>query len=289
MTTSNSPRLILVTGAAGNIGKYFAQHANKQKYKLRLMVRSLNVAAKVEPLKPHGEVIEAQMDKIETLEKACEGVDTIFHLAGQPDASAVWSSLLKDNIEGTYNLFLAAKKSGVKRVIFASSIHAISGYPKDTQVKTTDPVNPGDLYGVTKCFGEALGRYMGEQEGLSTIAIRIGAYQPYSSLKDSSKTGLLMNAWFSEPDCVQLVERCIDASPNLKFAIVHGLSSNIFNRMDINSTRQLLGYDPKDNFFEEADGFQQLNITKTLLAHNVHDPEQKSGLREKSPARKVEE
>ena len=102
--------------------------------------------------------------------------------------------------------------------------------------------------GVTKCFGEALGRYMGEQEGLPTIAIRIGAYQPYTSLKDESKTGLMMNAWLSEPDAVQLFERCIEASPNLKFAIVHGLSSNIFSRMDINSTRQLLGYDRKITF-----------------------------------------
>ncbi len=110
---------------------------------------------------------------------------------------------------------------------------------------------------------------MGEQEGLPTIAIRIGAYQPYSSLKNESITGLIMNAWFSEPDAVQLFERCIDAPLNLKFAIVHGLSHNIFNRMDINSTRQLLGYDPEDNFFEEHKDYKPLNITKTLLAHNV--------------------
>jgi uronate dehydrogenase len=110
---------------------------------------------------------------------------------------------------------------------------------------------------------------MGEQEGLPTIAIRIGAYQPYTSLQDPSKTGLLLNAWLSEPDAVQLFERCIEAPLNLKFAIVHGLSANIFNRMDINSTRQLLGYDPQDNFFEAQEDYKPLNITKTLLAHNV--------------------
>ncbi len=171
-------------------------------------------------------------------------------------------------------------------MIYASSIHAISGYPKDTQVKTTDPVNPGDLYGikcfnnwilycfisllgVTKCFGEALGRYMGEQEGLSTIAIRIGSFLPYSSLNDESKTGSLLDAWLSQPDAVQLFERCIDASPNLKFAIVHGLSSNTFNRMDINSTRALLGYDPQDNFYEAHENYKPLNIKKRLRAHNL--------------------
>jgi uronate dehydrogenase len=110
---------------------------------------------------------------------------------------------------------------------------------------------------------------MGEQEGLPTIAIRIGAYQPYESLNNEKITGLLMNAWLSEPDAVQLFERCIEAPLNLKFAIVHGLSANIFNRMDINSTRQLLGYDPKDNFFESHEDYKPLNITKTLLAHNV--------------------
>ncbi len=123
--------------------------------------------------------------------------------------------------------------------------------------------------GVTKCFGEALARYMGEQEDLPSIAIRIGAYQPYTSLKDESMTGLLINAWLSEPDAVQLFERCIEAPLSLKFAVVHGLSRNTFNRMDINSTRQLLGYDPQDNFFESHESYEPLNISQTLLAHNV--------------------
>ena len=164
-------------------------------------------------------------------------------------------------------------------MVYASSIHAISGYPIDKQVKTTDPVNPGDLYGthiyfiiiiimiwlgVSKCFGEALGCYMGEQEGISTIAIRIGSYQPYSMLKDKLKNVTYINSWLSEPDAVQLFERCIDAPLTIKFAIVHGLSRNTFNRMDINSTRQLLNYHPKDNFVEAQENFKVLNITNSL-------------------------
>jgi len=116
MPTTDSPRLILVTGAAGRIGSYFAKNANKQKYKLRLMVcksnfkiyiwfcfvqvRSSNPPEEVEPLKSHGEVIEAELGEVDSLLKACEGVDTILHMAGQPDPSARWDSLLKDNIEG---------------------------------------------------------------------------------------------------------------------------------------------------------------------------------------------
>ncbi|CAF1344534.1 unnamed protein product [Rotaria sp. Silwood1] len=260
-TTTNTRLFILVTGAAGRIGSYFTKNANKQKYKLRLMVHPSNPPEEVESLKSHGEVIEAELEKVESLLKACEGVHTVFHLAGQP----------------------TAKKSGVKRVIYASSIHAISGYPIDTQVRTIDLVNPGDLYGVSKCFGEALGRYMGEQEGLSTIAIRIGSYQPYSIIKDESRSAAFMNSWLSQPDAVHLFERCIDAPLTLKFAIVHGLSRNTFNRMDINSTCELLGYDPQDNFFQAQECFKPLNITNRFPTFSLHDSQQKSGLRDKSP------
>ncbi len=125
------------------------------------------------------------------------------------------------------------------------------------------------LLGVTKCFGEALGRYMGEQEGLSTIAIRIGAFQPVSILKDQSRCAPFMTIWFSHHDAIQLFERCIDAPLHLKFAIVHGASRNTFSRMDIKSTCQLLGYDPQNNYFEEHDNFKPLNITKELRLYSL--------------------
>ncbi len=115
-TTTNTSRFILVTGAAGRLGSYFTKNANKQKYELRLMVciayfyvciwvyfvqvHPSNPPEQVELLKSYGEVIEAELEKVETLLKACEGVDTVLHLAGQPNPDARWDSLLKDNIEG---------------------------------------------------------------------------------------------------------------------------------------------------------------------------------------------
>jgi len=110
---------------------------------------------------------------------------------------------------------------------------------------------------------------MGEQEGLSTIAIRLGAFQSYSVLNDQPKFSMLINSWLSQPDAMQLFEKCIDAPFHLKFAIVHGVSRNTLNRMDIHSTCQLLGYHPKDNFFEAQQDFKSLNITSRLCAHNL--------------------
>jgi uronate dehydrogenase len=80
---------------------------------------------------------------------------------------------------------------------------------------------------------------------------------------------MLINSWFSQSDAMQLFERCIDASFHLKFAIVHGLSRNIFNRMDINSTRQLLNYDPQDDFFQAQESFKSLNITDGLRTFSL--------------------
>src|SRR5207237_718422 len=114
---------------------------------------------------------------------ACAGIDTVLHLAASASPSSTWDVVLNANIVGTYHAFVAAKVARCRRVIYASSIHAVSGYPADVQVHTTDPVNPGDLYGVSKCFGEAMARYMAEQEGLSAIALRIGGFQPASFAK----------------------------------------------------------------------------------------------------------
>jgi UDP-glucose 4-epimerase len=270
-------RLVLVTGAAGKIGLNFARQPRGGKYTLRLMVRPDDEEGAAE-LADLGEVVKADLGDLERLKEITEGVDTVIHLAGDPDPSATWESLLDANIIGTYNIFAAAKSSGCKRVIYASSIHAVSGYPADVQVKPTEPVNPGDLYGVSKCFGEALCRYMAEQEGLSAIAIRIGAFQPVEAARDKDALGM-MDAFLSERDMNQLLLRCIEAE-NVRFAIVHGLSDNRFKRLDISSARELLGYAPQDDFTQENPMLRFLNLADKVHAHDLGDGTQESGLRE---------
>jgi UDP-glucose 4-epimerase len=272
---NSTRRTVLVTGAAGKIGMYFAEHG-RQRYDLRLMVRPGDEdAAK---LCQYGEVVEAELDDLERLKQLCAGVDTVVHMAGDPSPSATWSSLLDANIVGTYHMMVAAKSAGCRRLIYASSIHAVSGYPADVQVKTSDPVNPGDLYGVSKCFGEALGRYMAEQEGLSVIALRIGAFQPHESAQDEGGIGM-MDAWVSQRDLQQLIERCID-DEHIRFAIFNGLSDNRFKRLDISDARMLVGYTPQDDLTDENPQLKQLELGEQVSSHNVQDEGQKSGVRE---------
>ncbi len=274
-TNQKVRRRVLVTGAAGRIGSYFAEHAHQQ-YELRLMVQEMD--AKAQALHPFGEVVTGDLGDLDRLKELCQNIDTVLHLAADPDPSATWSSLLPTNIIGTYNTFVAAKAAGCRRVLYASSIHAVSGYPADVQVKTSEPVNPGDLYGVTKCFGEALGRYMAEQEGLSVIALRIGAWQPLEVAREEHAVRLL-DAFVSQRDLQQLIERCIEVE-NVTFAILHGLSNNRFKRLDISDARTLVGYDPQDDLTVEHPQFKDLHLNDTVHAHHLKDGEQQSGMRE---------
>ncbi len=252
-----------MTGAAGNIGSYFAAHA-PERLSLRLMVRPGQAA--------EGEVFEADLADLPRLKEACEGIDTVLHLAAEGAPSAPWETLLPTNIVGTYNVFAAAKAAGCRRVVYASSIHAVSGHPVDAQVGPDDPVAPGDLYGVTKCFGEALARYMADFEGVSAIAVRIGAFQPPEWQREGVGN---MDAWVSPRDLQQLLVRCID-DESLRFAIVNGLSGNRFNRLDISSARELLGYAPEDDVARENGALP--DFYRRVARHNLGDGS-RSGLR----------
>jgi dTDP-4-dehydrorhamnose reductase len=266
-------RKVLVTGAAGNIGSYFAEHSH-DRYDLRLMVRPKDDAGKIEKF---GEVVTAELSDLDRLKELFRGVDTVLHLAANASPSAEWQSVRDDNITGAYHTFVAAKAAGCRRVIYASSIHAVSGYPPDVQVKTSEPVNPGDLYGVSKCFGEALARYMAEKEGVSAICLRIGAFQPEENARKESGVKML-DAWVSQRDLNQLIQKCIDVE-NIKFAILHGLSDNRFKRLDISDARELVGYQPQDDLTEVNVKLKDLNLSEAVSAHNVMDEGQKSGIR----------
>ena len=269
-------RKVLITGAAGRIGSSFAERGHAD-YDFRLMVQTTQDPAKVESLKRFGDVVAAELSDQAKLQELCTGIDTVVHLAADPNPNGTWDSLLPNNIVGTYNLMWAAKSAGCRRVIYASSIHAVGGYGRGVQVKAGDPVNPGDLYGVTKCFGEALGRYMAEQEGLSVIAIRIGGFQPPEQIARPDAVNLV-DSWISPRDLHQLLDKCI-AADHLRWAVFNGLSGNAINRLDLSDARQLLGYVPQDDAADVVPPLAGLCLQSRLMHHNMQDPWAKSGLR----------
>lgn len=236
-------RKVLITGAAGRIGTAFRKQYDGE-YAFRLVDRR-----EVEDAGEH-EQWAADLVDLDEARRACAGVDTVIHLAADPSPRATfYDTLLPLNIQMTYNLFHAAQEAGCRRLIFASSIHAVNAYPLDYQIHPEDPTLPGDLYGVTKVFGEALSAYYASREGLSCIAIRIGAFGMPERVAECSDSRMLA-LWISHRDLSQLIHRSIQAPDDVRYLIVQGVSDNQFKRMDIGNARRILGYEPQDNAFE---------------------------------------
>ena len=270
-------RKLLITGAAGRIGSSFARHAH-QRYDLRLMTQPADSPERINTIKPFGEIVTGDIRDLARMKELSQNIHTVLHLAADPNASSTWDVNLNTNIIGTYNTFAAARHAGCARVVFASSIHAVSGYGKSVQVKEHDPVNPGDLYGVSKCFGESLARYMAEQEKLPSICIRIGAWLPADQMTEDFAAAHL-DTFISARDLNQLIEKSIEAD-HLSFAILHGTSAGMFRRLDITQTMQQVGYHPQDDASQFIPPLKALDLASRLLAHNLVDGRQESGLRD---------
>lgn len=241
-------RRVLLTGAAGGIGRAFF-HSACDRYWFRLTDRAA-IAAEAGDTEDH-EALQLNLVELDACERACEQIDTVVHLAADANPAApFYESLLDNNIKATYNLFRAAKGQGCRRVIFASSAWVVGGYAPDVQLAADAPLRPVNLYGVSKCFGEAVAAYFAQAEGLSSIVVRIGAYDDGSAdnwLRRAPNVRELAT-YVSAADLHQLLVRCIE-TPDINFAIVHGLSENRFKRLDLTSTRALVGYAPQDDAF----------------------------------------
>lgn len=245
-------RSVLVTGAAGSIGTTFLRAAADD-YALTL-VDLPGTLVKEHALR--GRVIEADVSDLESLGGLFQGIDTVVHLAGERSPSTPWKDLLPANIVGTYNVVVAAAASGVERIVYASSVHAVTGYPLGTQVREGDPVRPDDLYGVTKCFGEALGAFAVTSGAVpSFVALRIGAFQPASRLADPD-AGWMLRDYCSPEDLVALVRTIVD-SDHRGFDIFNAASANTFGRLDMTKARRELGFVPRSDAFELAPAFAQ--------------------------------
>lgn len=227
---------ILITGAAGDVATILRAHWGAT-YKLRLAdVRP------VENLAEHEEYIKMDITSLDEFQAACDGIHTVIHLAADRSPRAdFYKTLLNLNIIGGYNAFQAAHLAGSTRVVFASSVNAVLGYNGETAVEWDAPIFPTNVYGATKCWAEALARVYSETHGLSCICVRLG-----SPRWDDNETYDPNEAHhrISPRDVAQFFQKCIEA--DTPFAIVHGVSEHKKSWMNLDSTKEVLGYTPQD-------------------------------------------
>lgn len=228
-----TPHRLLLTGAAGQVGSALREGLRGHFPILRLTDnRDLGEAREGE------EIVSADLTKFDEVRAAMEGVDAVIHLGGIPDEHT-YERIRDVNMDGTYHVLEAAREAGVRRVAFASSIHAVGFYPRSEKVGPDMPVRPDTYYGVSKVFGEALGRMYWERYGIEFVAVRICSFQP------RPKDARHLSTWLSPRDAAQLFERAVTA-PDVGFLIVAGISGNA-RRWMTEEGWDRLGYVPQDD------------------------------------------
>ena len=257
---SKSKKLnLLVTGLNGVVGRAL-RPALEDKYNISALSRS-----GVDGL-PDERVFKADISDIDSLRPAFDGIDVVLNLAADGGMSssegmnAGWDSMLKNNIVGAYNVLETARQAGVRRVILASSGATSNGYESKEPYKSLVSVEdvpipdswpmvdefsepkPVSLYGVTKLFGEDLGRYYALTTPLSVINLRISSCGPV----DEAGPGRGQANWSSYRDLQQLTIKCIEAPQDLKFDIFWATSDNRKLFRDNSHAKEVLGYAPKD-------------------------------------------
>lgn len=242
---------VLITGMSGLIGGLLKDHLDEAGgYRLSALNRR-----PIEGVEVH----QADIAELEAIRPAFQDIDVVVHLAASLDSND-WESQLSANLIGVYNVYEAARRAGVDRVIFASSGNAIRGFdlvepyraisegryedvPEEIPFVTGEQVRPQSIYGAAKVWGEALGRVFSDDYGLSIICVRIGLVTP-----ENRPVGpRAMSVYLSHRDIAEMLRRCIEAPADLKYGIYFATSNNRWGYRDLGPSRDVLGFVPQDS------------------------------------------
>jgi len=246
---------VLITGAAGDIGG-----------RLRVLLKGAYPQLRLSDVRAPADLaadetfLKADLADIAAVEAAVAGVDGIVHLGGS-SAEGPWETILAANIVGCYNLFEAARRGRVKRIVFASSNHAVGFYPRQRRIGTDAPVRPDSRYGVSKAFGEALAALYAFKHGLRVTCIRIG------NVADTPVGRRRLSIWIRPADLAQLIRIGLE-HPDIRYEIFYGASDNERGWWD-NEAAFRYGYRPQGRSEEHRDA--ALAAQAKLAADRVGD------------------
>lgn len=252
MTIKAHERLLL-TGAAGGLGKALRERLAANCHVLRLSDRvAFGPAGQAE------EIMLADLADAAAVDRMVEGVNAIVHLGGV-SVEGPFLPIMQANILGVFNLYEAARKHGVKRVVFASSNHVTGYYRQGETITASHPPRPDGYYGVSKAFGEDLSRFYFDRYGIETACVRIGSSFP------EPRDRRMLATWLSYDDLHRLITACL-TTPVLSHSIIFGMSDNAVTWWD-NSEARHIGYRPQDS----SDVFREAVYARTA-APDLGDP-----------------
>ena len=257
---------IVLTGAAGRLGSYLREPLSK----LADTLVSTDLTENVGTLYDGETYVKADLTSLDAMIDVLQGADMVVHFGAYGD-EAPFDTILGPNIIGAYNVWEAAYRNGVRRVVYASSIHAVGMHPKNEFIGTDAPHRPDTFYGLAKCFSEDLASLYWDKRGIESVCMRILSAANVGNPR-------AVGSWLSYDDLIQLVTRAID-TPVTGFTVVYGVSNNDRAPVD-NAKASFLGYRPKDNAEQVA--------AEVFAAGGVLDPQDPGNMCHGGPFASVE-
>jgi nucleoside-diphosphate-sugar epimerase len=258
---------VMITGVYGLIAGaiYNRLVSNPAEYDVYGLARRRQDSDRVAPDRvidvPEEKFTLSDMQDLDQMAKAFEGMNVVLHMAADPSGSNGWESILKSNIIGGYHAFEACRLANVKRIVYASSIQASSGYkayvepyrsigkedaedlPDPLPIVTKDmPTRPTNIYASSKVWGESVARFYSDVHGLSCLCIRIG----WVLGTDKPTRASANDIWCSQRDIVEISECCVNAPEDIRYDVYYGMSDNADRWVDIESAREMIGYVARD-------------------------------------------
>jgi uronate dehydrogenase len=223
---------ILITGAAGGLGQLLRRDLKGWAQVMRVSdIADLGDAAADE------EVVQCDLADLDAVMALVDGVDGIVHLGGK-SIEGTFDNIIEANIRGTYNIFEASRRHGGKRIMFASSNHAIGFHLREHGLDANSPQRPDSIYGLSKCFGEDLARYYHDKFAIESVSVRIGSCFP------EPRDRRMLATWLSPADFVRLI-KCIFEATRVGATMIYGASNNREQWWD-NTHAAFLGWQPQD-------------------------------------------
>ena len=244
---------LVLTGAAGRLGSYLREPLTQICEELV----STDIGEEIGTLYPGERYEKGDLASLDDMMRILEGADMVVHMGAYAD-EAPFEQLLGPNFIGAYNIWEAAYQRGLRRVVYASSIHAVGMHPKNQRIDSNTRHRPDTFYGLAKCFAEDLGSMYWDKRGLESVHMRILSCAQVTNAR-------ALGSWLSYDDLIQLVRRCIE-TPVTGFSVVYGVSDNDRAPVD-NAKASFLGYRPKDN----AEKFATAILAETAPM-NPQDP-----------------
>jgi uronate dehydrogenase len=244
---------LVLTGAAGRLGSYLREPLSQMCEELV----STDIAEDIGKLYPGESYVQADLADFDAVHAVLEGAEMVVHFGAIVDEKP-FEELLGPNFIGSYNVWEAGYRQGVRRVVYASSIHAVGMHKKRDFIGIDAPHRPDTFYGLAKCFTEDLGSMYWDKRQMESVHLRILSCAQVNNAR-------ALGSWLSYDDLIQLVQRAVE-TPSVGFSIIYGVSNNDRAPVD-NAKASFLGYRPKDN----AEQFAEKILAETP-APDLNDP-----------------